>query len=103
MESAMTGIAEEVLIFKHYFLQDEGTEETVNISKIVNELTQYHDFFKKFKKGGKSDRTDLKGFEMWMTKNFAGVEYRTPHNFPAYKLKRKRERGHIPPHIRSHV
>ena len=91
-ECAKTGDSEEVLIFKHCFLQGEGTAETVNIAMIVNELIGYHDFFKKFKKGGDSDRTDLEGFKKWMQVNFPEIVLKTPNGYPAYAgLKRKRE------------
>ena len=91
-KSAITGDSEEVLIFKYCFLQGEGTTETVNIAMIVNELSQCHDFFKKFKKGGKSDRTDLEGFKKWMKANFPDIVLKTPNGYPAYGgLKRKRE------------
>ena len=91
-ESAKTGDSEEVLIFKHCFLQDEGTAETVNIAMIVTKLIEYHDFFKKFKKGGVSDRTDAEGFKKWMKANFPDIVLKTPNGYPAFAgLKRKRE------------
>tara|TARA_B110000285_G_scaffold113310_1_gene128572 strand:- start:5670 stop:6500 length:831 start_codon:yes stop_codon:yes gene_type:complete len=91
-ESAITGDSEGVLIFKHLFMQGEGTAETTNIAVIVNELIQYHDFFKKFKKGGVSDRTDAEGFKKWMKANFPELVLKMPNGYPAYAgLKRKRE------------
>jgi hypothetical protein len=91
-ESAKTGDSEEVLIFKHCFLQDEGTAETVNSAMIVNELIGYHDFFKKFKKGGDSDRMNHVAFQKWMKDNFPEIVLKTPNNYPAFAgLKRKRE------------
>jgi len=81
-----------VLIFKHCFLQNEEPAETVNIAQIVNKLIEYHNFFKKFKKGGVSDRTDAEGFKKWMKTNFPEIVLKTPNGYPAYAgLKRKRE------------
>lgn len=91
-ESAKTGDSEEVLIFKHCFLQTEGTAETVNVALIVKELIEYHDFFKKFKKGGVSERTDTEGFKKWMKAYFPEMQPIHPNGYPSYKgLKRKRE------------
>ena len=91
-ESAITGDSEEVLIFKHCFLQGGGTAETINIAMIVNELIKYHDFFKNFKKGGVSNRTDTEGFKKWMKANFPEIVLKIHNGYPVYTgLKRKRE------------
>ncbi|MDC0525466.1 hypothetical protein OAO87_00610 [bacterium] len=93
-QSAITGDSEEVLIFKHCFLQDEGTAETVNFAVIVNKLIEYHDFFKKFKQNGDLGRIKQEDFKNWVKTNLPDVhaQFKTPNGYPAYAgLKRKRE------------
>jgi len=92
-EVCETGRDREVIVFERVYCKGNGEGETLPVGEMVEELSYWDMYFKRFRAEGKSGGVRYKKteFGVWMKTNFPAVVQSNPGNYPHYKgLKRKR-------------